>query len=103
MDKLKQYIRQHVHEIDADAPDDALWRRIQSHSYIAKNRKLRFMIRYLAAACILGLIIHGIWLLLPNQKTGNSSDNIVTDRKQITDSVYKPKTNEIQQNQITVN
>jgi hypothetical protein len=63
MDKLKAWLKTHEEEMNADIPDAAVWQRIETNAAPKKINILSLTIRYVAAACIIGLAGLGVWFL----------------------------------------
>ncbi|HEV9035594.1 MAG TPA: hypothetical protein VGQ51_03190 [Puia sp.] len=82
MDKLKRYLLRHKDELDVDAPPDDAWEPIASKlsdgpypanlstmpGFPAKPPVSGRLVRYLVAACLIGLAGIGFWLVVRDQK-----------------------------------
>ncbi len=66
MDKLQQYLQHHAEELDVDVPTPEVWQQIQQRMAspqkpLARIRRLPQVLRYAAAACVLGFAVVGAW------------------------------------------
>ena len=64
MDEFKKYLREHKANMDFDEPSDKLWNHIRKQ----QRSKNFFIIRYMAAACLLIFIISTIYIFTNNYK-----------------------------------
>lgn len=72
MDKLKHFLQENSDGLDTDLPSDALWLRIQQGAAPVANKAttLRLVVRYAAAACLVGLIVaSALWFYHPQNST----------------------------------
>lgn len=70
MDRFKQYLQEHVDDLDTDLPRDKVWQHIQQQVSAPQSKKglIRpLYLRWAAAACLAGLLILSAWWLLPSR------------------------------------
>lgn len=70
MDELKKYLQQHADKLNPDEPRAEVWQRIQQQTAGTKKAGVAIRLtRWVAAACLLILAGIGIWFLLNESKT----------------------------------
>lgn len=75
MDRFKQYLQEHVDDLDTDRPRDKVWQHIQQQAQPSPKSKATIQpifLRRAAAACITGLLALAAWWLLPSRPTNPS-------------------------------
>jgi hypothetical protein len=92
MDKLKQYLQKHEEDMGTDVPDHVLWQSIESGIALRRKKSgiVRLVIRTMAAACLIGLLVVSTWLLIkenshPVKPAGVVKNELPTKKQSLPD------------------
>lgn len=83
MDDFKKYLQENRSALDVEEPSPAIWKRIERQEPVKKTRVVVLMTRWVAAACILVLAGIGVWSIV-NDTTTPESSNLTAATKTIT-------------------
>jgi hypothetical protein len=78
MDRFKQYLQDHLDDLDTDRPRDKVWQHIQQQVQAPEKRKAIIRplhLRWAAAACVTGLLAVAAWWLISSLQTDKSGDS----------------------------
>ena len=105
MDNFKNYLQQHLDEMDTDVPGAAVWHKLQTgiSPAVRKANPVKSWYQYAAAACVLVLIAAGIiFLSSTKQATGSIAGSVVDSGiKQAENKKNQPQPSAIANNKST--
>ena len=82
MDELKKYLQQHADKLNPDEPRAEVWQRIQQQTVGTKKASVVIRLtHWAAAACLLVLAGIGIWFLLNQSKTIQTTIAVKPEKK----------------------